>query len=519
MFSGKQRKLIGIGGILSMFLTGAVIDHYYGVPFDDKILMTTTDLRPKEKKLSKNDPNYKKEKYGDKTGEWISNQNNLSFLENFGKLKQRVKRVETELKLPIDIEGRKNENLNLKERMEVYNVPGISISVIENYQIDYTKVYGVSKDSKKLNLNHLFPLGQFGHFLSSILALRLVSQNKLSLGMSIGDQLKMSNLTHENLESILTGKSKIFGLEESFFSSNDSINLNSILSNIQVKNDTEIGNHNFSIGAEVVLEKLILSVEKEKSLFNVLDTNIFQKFDINNFKIDPFKKSKRNIAYGHHKMVVLEPLNNHISVLGMWSNTSNVARIFCELIKSNNKMSEELLNQDFAQKFFTSNSNVFGCKIEGDNECKKILFKNRKNGYSYYFIGYPNIGKGAILISNSDTGTELLNEVVRSISKVYEWPDLKQMKKTPIGNLDKKMLTKILGNYELDNNKKCKISLNDSNRLYFSYGNLNIKEQMFTNDYKTFFNQSGLMLHFDKNHEIFIESPMIGTKHGKFIQK
>ena len=123
------------------------------------------------------------------------------------------------------------------------------------------------------------------------------------------------------------------------------------------------------------------------------------------------------------------------------------------------------------------------------------------------------------MISNSDTGSELLNEVMRSISDVYGWPDFKQKHETYIKNFDLKKITKILGNYELNNNKKCKISLNESNRLFFSYGNLNIKEEVFTNDYQNFFNQSGLHFRFDEKNNIFIDSPFIGNKQGYFIQK
>jgi len=58
-----------------------------------------------------------------------------------------IKKVETGLITPIYIEG--DSSWTIDERMEHYGVPGVSIAVINNGKIEWTKSYGfVDKESK-----------------------------------------------------------------------------------------------------------------------------------------------------------------------------------------------------------------------------------------------------------------------------------------------------------------------------------------------------------------------------------
>jgi CubicO group peptidase (beta-lactamase class C family) len=59
------------------------------------------------------------------------------------KVSDRIERVENGLAPGIVIKGRPEIKMKLADRMKHYNVPGLSIALINNHQIEWAKGYGV----------------------------------------------------------------------------------------------------------------------------------------------------------------------------------------------------------------------------------------------------------------------------------------------------------------------------------------------------------------------------------------
>jgi hypothetical protein len=369
-------------------------------------------------------------------------------------------------------------------------------------------------------LRHLFKLGEFGHFIASITAMKLEENGLIDIEKPISQQITSDwTFGDENMtvKSLLTGNSGIFGPKESTLKEKETKSLDSILSKFSIQKASTM-NPNFSIGADAVLEKLILDAMKGKAYYSVLKETILDKYDIETLKIDDLPK--RNLIFGNKKEFQIEPSYNHVSILGIWCTTSDVARILTEVMKSTKKISNEMLTEKSVEKYFnleSNASNLYGVSVSGENENLKFQYQNKKDGFSYNFVAFPNIGKGAVIISNSETGYELINEITRSIAHTYHWPDLKQEIKKPLKELNTEKISKHFGIFHLNSEKKCQFSKNE-NRIYFSYLNFNMKEEVFTDDYKTFYNESGLRFHFDQENNIVIQSPSIGNKIGKFAK-
>src|ERR1700754_5141994 len=73
-------------------------------------------------------------------------------------VKEQIARVETSLSGGLIIDGKM---YTLSERMKHYNVSGVSIAVIDNYQIIWAKGYGYAdkKEGRKVTANTLFEPG------------------------------------------------------------------------------------------------------------------------------------------------------------------------------------------------------------------------------------------------------------------------------------------------------------------------------------------------------------------------
>src|SRR5262249_25653876 len=98
----------------------------------------------------------------------------------------RLKRIEaTAVELPR-ASGEAPLRLSLAELMKVYNDPGLSIAVIENYKIVDVKAYGViSQGSAPVTTRTLFQAGSISKPVAATGALYLVEHGKLSLDANV----------------------------------------------------------------------------------------------------------------------------------------------------------------------------------------------------------------------------------------------------------------------------------------------------------------------------------------------
>ena len=101
-----------------------------------------------------------------------------------------IKKVEASLIDRVYIEG--DSTWTIKERMEHYGVPGVSIAVINNGKIEWTKSYGITnKESKsQVTKKTLFQSASISKPVTAYGALTLVEQNKVVLDEDINTFLK-----------------------------------------------------------------------------------------------------------------------------------------------------------------------------------------------------------------------------------------------------------------------------------------------------------------------------------------
>lgn len=95
----------------------------------------------------------------------------------------------------VDMSMGENEppiRLGLEKLIELYHVPGLSIAVIDNFQIVWAKAYGVIEtgSSKPVTSRTLFQAGSISKPVAATGALSLVEQGKLSLDEDVNQKLK-----------------------------------------------------------------------------------------------------------------------------------------------------------------------------------------------------------------------------------------------------------------------------------------------------------------------------------------
>jgi len=89
-----------------------------------------------------------------------------------------------------------------------------------------------------------------------------------------------------------------------------------------------------------------------------------------------------------------------------------------------------------------------GFLVEGTGDDIQFLARGKTHGFSCYFVLYPVRGQGAVIMTNSDNGLTLIDEILGALSAVYEWPGYKPVEKQVL-RLDAETYQSFTGRYEV----------------------------------------------------------------------
>jgi hypothetical protein len=101
-------------------------------------------------------------------------------------------RVENSLTPAVVIEGRPVETYNLQERVEYYGVPGVSIALFDNFEIEWARGYGYADVAAKrpVTPSTLFQAASISKPVAAMAALKLVEEGRLELDADVNTALQ-----------------------------------------------------------------------------------------------------------------------------------------------------------------------------------------------------------------------------------------------------------------------------------------------------------------------------------------
>ena len=111
----------------------------------------------------------------------------------------KIQEVEKNLVGAFQTQGQKP--WTLQERMQHYNLKGLSIAVIRNYKIEWAKGYGWSDDSLKIPVTAqtLFQAASISKSLNSVGVMKLVQDKKIDLYADINNYLTTWKFPYDSL--------------------------------------------------------------------------------------------------------------------------------------------------------------------------------------------------------------------------------------------------------------------------------------------------------------------------------
>jgi CubicO group peptidase (beta-lactamase class C family) len=401
----------------------------------------------------------------------------------------RIARIENGLLPAVVIKGQSARAMKLSERMQFYKVPGVSVAFFDHGRIIWTRAYGLADTATKkpVTSETLFQAASISKPETALAALHLVQEGRLSLDENVNDKLR----TWKVPDNQFTAQEKV--TVRRILSHSAGINAQGlpgytsdepIPTVVQILNGEKPANTDpirvdvapgtiwrYSNGAYVILQTLISDVTG-KAFPEIMNELVLRPAGMTHSTHEqPLPKNlwpSAAIPYGDDG----EPVKGgwHIypemAPAGLWSTPSDLAHMAIEVQNEYAGKSNKILSQQIVREMLTHQKDDWGLGFALESPGHKARFAHggQNAGYRCDLEAYAEMGPGLAVMTNSDGGEFLIQELLRAVAKEYSWPDFQPIERT-VAKIDPAILRAYAGTYENPNAGKITVSMKN-NTLY-----------------------------------------------------
>jgi len=399
---------------------------------------------------------------------------------------------------------------NIIDRMKFYKVSSVSIAVINKGQIEWAKAYGMADtaEKRKADINTVYQAASVTKSINALCIMKLVQDGKLSLDKDLRNYLKSwtfpenefstgKTITLRNLLSHTAGLSTSGFMGYSKGSAIPSIN--DILdgkppANSEAVKSVLAPNTAFKYsGGGILITRKILQDNINSNYDSLLKQVVLKPLGMNNSSFSqPLNPKWKNFAVAYNRD--MKEINGKYNIYpeqapdGLWTTATDLAKFIISIEQSLKNSPSGFLNNSTANEML---------KPVLDSSDAALGFFIKKKGGEYYFthsganVGFRSdyygsflTGTGVAILTNSDNGQSLINEIINSISTIYGWKGFYDPERKKLVEVPDTILDKYVGEYYSDN-PSLKITITKKN------GELELTarrpERMYATGYNNFF--------------------------------
>jgi CubicO group peptidase (beta-lactamase class C family) len=388
-----------------------------------------------------------------------------------------IARVENSLMAPVTLIGQPTAIGSIEQRMAHHKVPALSVAVVEDGKLVWAKAYGEAvAGGRPASTATLFQAASISKPVAAAAALTLVHRGRLSLDKPVNEYLSS------------------WKLPESEFTARQPVTLRHLLSHSG--GTTVSGFPGYAAGDRLPLLRQVLSGAAPANTKPILvdrlpgeawrysggGTSVMQQMveDVTRLPFASFMRETMLRPLGMSRSGYEQPLPQERqsqaavahdgggaplkgkwhtypeqAAAGLWTTPTDLARFVTWVMKGLNDKSVSAehkavaayLTQPQASLSPAPNQRMgLGFFLPGEGKARAFSHSGSNEGFRAYMIGYPETGQGAVIMTNSDNGVPLAQELLRSIALEYGWPE-RQHRFIPAVQLSSDQLKKLAGTY------------------------------------------------------------------------
>ena len=361
-------------------------------------------------------------------------------------LERRIERIEKGLL--ADQSNPPWERMNLTDRMAYYKVPGVSIAMINDFQIEWAKSYGVLEAGKDqpVTTETIFQPGSTAKPIVAMAALHYVEATDLELDSDVNNKLiswkipenEFTTQAPVTLRRLLSHSAGIPYVPLHGYPQGLEVpNRQQLLDGDPPANSEPVrvvivpGTlYSYSNGGYMVVEQLL--EDATGMPFDVImDEIVLEPLQMDTITVKfPLPENLVPIAASGHWVdgSVISGgwhTNPEMGTGGSWWATpSDMARLYIEIMLAYTGQSENIISQEMAVEMLTPQIDDRGLGPWIGDEGGDLFYfghPGHTDGYKSYVVCYPKMGQGLVIMTNSDAGDELYYEILYSVNNEYGW--------------------------------------------------------------------------------------------------
>ncbi len=377
----------------------------------------------------------------------------------------RKKHIINNLLANTGLEGKFASPKTLRDRLEYYHTPGVSIAVVNDFEIEWAQGFGVCdvRFSQPVTAETLFQAGSISKPIFALAVMRLVQEGRLDLDEDIHHYLSEWRVpANEGWQPRITLRqllSHSAGLTVHGFpgyqASEKLPTVNQILNGEYPANTPKVevnilpgAQFRYSGGGMTVAQQVLVDFLKNP-FPKILRELILDPFGLihSTFEQPLPKHLAKSAATAHPwKGIPLKGMYHtypEMAAAGLWTTATDLAKVGLELLKRLNDRTtpvpltratiETMLQPQLAHQKAGEGAFVgLGFFCDGKDDGFHFGHGGGNEGFVAEIRFYRNLGKGAVVMVNSNEGYPVLDEILRAIAKEYEWPNALPKEKTAI---------------------------------------------------------------------------------------
>ena len=402
-----------------------------------------------------------------------------------------IERAQPPSGAPNDLSG-----LTITELMTRFNVPGVSIAVIRDFQIHWAKGYGIADvaTGAPVDTGTMFQAASISKPVAAMAVLRAVQDGLFTLDTDInkiltswklegGEFTKDRPVTPRMLTSHTSGLGDGFGFPG--YDPKDSVPTvvqflqGSKLSNVGVifMERPPMTLMEYS-GGGVTLMQQALSDARKKPFAGIMRDDVLRPIGMTRSTYEqPLPESfDRNAARAHSRDGKAMGAKWHVypeqAAAGLWTTPTDLARFMIEVQRSALGQSNRVLSRATVQEMLSPvgvGEYAVGFAIQKIGQGWYFAHGGSNWGFRATVIAHKVKGYGLAIMTNADQGGAVANELSRRIQRAYEWDAFAEpaprgyrppVERTEI-TVAESVLRSYVGEYQLSQQLSLTITLRD----------------------------------------------------------
>jgi CubicO group peptidase (beta-lactamase class C family) len=384
----------------------------------------------------------------------------------------RIRRVTLEMPPPVLVRGESQVVTSLAVRMAELRVPAVSIAVIHKGRIEWARGFGVTRwDGPPVTDRTLFQAASISKPVFALGILRLADTGRVKLEANVNDYLTtwkvpdnpLTRQTPVTLRALLSHTAGINGQGFRGYEPKAALpTLSQILdgtqpaNNIPVRVDTPPGTRFRYTGGGYVVAQAALQDVTGQPATRFLQESVLTPLGMKASTFEQPLPASRAAELAIPYRADGSPVEGgprvypELAAAGLWTTPSDLARFALGVETALHGGTKAMVSAPMARAMLTPvlEGHGLGPRVGGSTSRKYFTHNGGNEGYRCLLVAYED-GEGAVVMTNSDVGGVIMEEVMRSIAAAYTWPDFAPAMRTLV-EVKPERLTRLNGAYEFN---------------------------------------------------------------------